>query len=64
MAQLFKRPTLDFSSDHDLTVHGFEPHVGLYVDSSKPAWDSLSAPNPTYTVNKQTNKQTFKKMVS
>ena len=26
----------DFSSGHDLTVFGFEPHVGLYADSSEP----------------------------
>ena len=26
----------DFGSGHDLTVGGFEPHVGLYADSSEP----------------------------
>ena len=28
MAQLVKRPTLGFSSGHDLTVHEFEPILG------------------------------------
>ena len=35
-------PTFNFSSGHDLTVHEFEPHVGLCADSVGPAWDSLS----------------------
>ena len=26
----------DFSSGHDFTVRGFEPHVGLCADSSEP----------------------------
>ena len=26
----------DFGSGHDLTVRGFEPHVGLCADSSEP----------------------------
>ena len=42
VAQLVKHLTLDFSSDHDLTVHEFQPHVGLLTDSMEPAWDSLS----------------------
>ena len=29
VAQLVKRPTLDFCSGHDLTVHGFKPRVGF-----------------------------------
>ena len=29
VAQSVKGPTLDFDSGHDLTVHGFWPHVGL-----------------------------------
>ena len=41
MAQSVKRPTLDFGSGHDLTVRGFEPHVGLSPDSAEPAWGSL-----------------------
>ena len=51
MTQSVKRPALGFGSGHDLTVHKFEPHVGLCADSAKPAWDlslslslSLSAP--------------------
>ena len=44
MAQLVKRPTLGFSSGHDLTVHEFEPRTGLCADSVEPAWDSLSLP--------------------
>ena len=42
MAQSAKRPTLDFSSGHDLMVHEIELHVGLCPDSAEPAWDSLS----------------------
>ena len=30
VAQLVKHPTLDFSSGHDLTVHEFKPHVGIW----------------------------------
>ena len=46
MAQLVKRLTLDFGSGHDLTVHGFEPRVGLCADSAEPAWESLSLSLP------------------
>ena len=42
MAQSVKHQTLDFSSGHDLTIHGFELQVGLYANSVDPAWDSLS----------------------
>ena len=42
MAQLVKHPILGFGSGHDLTVHKFEPCVGLCADSAEPAWDSLS----------------------
>ena len=42
VAQSVKRPTLDFGSGHDLVVHEFEPHVGLWADSVEPAWDALS----------------------
>ena len=42
VAQSVKHPTLDFGLGHDLTVGGIEPHVGLYADSSEPAWVSLS----------------------
>ena len=37
-----KRPAVDFSLGHDLTVRGFEPRAGLHADSAEPAWDSLS----------------------
>ena len=37
MAQSVKRPTLDFSSGHDLAVRGIEPHLGLHADSVEPA---------------------------
>ena len=43
----------DFSSGHDLTVRGFEPHVGLCADRTEPGahfrfrvFLSLSAPPP------------------
>ena len=42
MAQLVKRPTLDFRSGHDLMVHGIEPNARLGADSTEPPWDSLS----------------------
>ena len=42
LAQLVKRPTLDFGSGHDLTVREFEPRVGLCADNTEPAWDSQS----------------------
>ena len=57
MAPSVKRPTLDFSSGHDvtvtfdfgsgqdLTVQEMEPHhQALRADRAEPAWDSLSAP--------------------
>ena len=46
-AQSVKRPTLDFSSGHDVTVLGIESPIGLHADSAEPAWGfslSLSAP--------------------
>ena len=47
-----KRPTLDFSSGHDLMVHGFEPCIGLCTDRTEPAWDSLSlCPSSTLTLS-------------
>ena len=42
VVQSVKRPTLGFSSGHDLRVHYFEPRVGLCTDGTEPAWDSLS----------------------
>ena len=59
VAQLIKRPTLDFGSGHDLMVPQIEPHVSLYADSLKPAWDSPSLP-----LSKQTNKQTNKQEIT
>ena len=41
---LVKHPALDFSSGHDLTVHGIKPRIGLCTDTEEPAWDSLSLP--------------------
>ena len=40
MVQWVKHRTPDFSSGHDLMVHGFEPHIGLRADST----ESLSPP--------------------
>ena len=42
MAQSVKRQTPDFHSGRDLTVGGFEPHIGLCADSMEPARGSLS----------------------
>ena len=71
VAQSVKHPTLDFGSDHDLTVREFKPLVGLCADGMEPAWDSLSAPpllmhtlslslslsKRSKTFDKKTNKQ-------
>ena len=46
VAQSVKHLTLDFSSDHDLTVAEFRPLIGLYTDSVEPSWDSLSSSPP------------------
>ena len=43
MAQSVEHLTLELGSGHDLTVYGFEPHIGLCTDSVEPSWDSLSA---------------------
>ena len=32
-------------SAHDLTVHEFKSHAGLYANGAEPAWDCLS-PSP------------------
>ena len=68
MAQSVKHTTLDFSSGHDLMVHGFEPHVGLWTDSCGACLGfslsfSLSAP-PLLTFSLKINKQTFKKITN
>ena len=34
VAQLVKRPTLGFSSSHDLMVHEIEPCISLCADSA------------------------------
>ena len=44
LAHSVKRPTLGFGLGHDLTIHKFEPQVGLCAAGAKPAWDSLSLP--------------------
>ena len=56
VAQSLKHMTLGFSSGHDLTVRGIEPHIG-HVNSLtvEPAWDSLSpslCPSPLQTKSK------------
>ena len=38
--------TSNFSLSHDLTVHGFKPHIGLCADSTESASDSLSPSLP------------------
>ena len=40
--QSVKHLTLDFGSDHDLTIHGFQSLVLLCADRAEPAWDPLS----------------------
>ena len=42
LAQSVKRLTLDFSSGHDLMVHGIEPPIELCAGGMEPAWDSFS----------------------
>ena len=42
MVQSVEHLTLDFGSDHDLTVCGVEPRIRLCADSMEPAWDSVS----------------------
>ena len=32
------------SAGHNLTAHGFKPHIRLSADIAKPAWDSHSLP--------------------
>ena len=38
VAQLVKHPTLDVGSSGDLLVRESKPQVGLYADSTEPAW--------------------------
>ena len=54
MAQSVEHLTLDFGSGHDLTVRGFEPHIGLCTDNAEPTWDSLSlslCPSPAHALS-------------
>ena len=59
MAQLVKRPTLDFTLGVDVTVREFEPRIRLCAESVEPAWDSLSpslsAPTLLALLSKQVN---------
>ena len=58
VAHSIKHLTPDFGSDHDLTVHEFEPHFGLHVDKCRTAWDSLSLPvclYPTHSLSQKIN---------
>ena len=50
-AQSVKRPTLDFSSDCDLTVCEIEPRTGVHTDGAEAAWDSLPLPLPCLCVH-------------
>ena len=45
VAQSVKHLTLGFGSGHHLTIHEFEPLIGLCADSLELAWDSLSTVN-------------------
>ena len=59
VAQLVKHPSLDLSSNHDLTVHRFKFCIGLCTDSVEPAWDSVSlpfCPSPTCSLSLKINK--------
>ena len=61
VAQSVKRPTLGFSSGHDLSVLETEPCIGLHAGSVKPAWDSFSFPiTPIPKINKLKKKKNTK----
>lgn len=32
---------MSFNSGHELSVHGFEHHVGLCAENAEPDWNSL-----------------------
>ena len=59
VAQLFKWPTLDFASSHDLSVLRLSPMSSSML-SMEPAWDFLSpsapAPNSCFLPKTQINK--------
>ena len=67
MAQLVKCPTLDFGSDHDLTVWEFELSTGLWAAArTLPGILSASLPAPppctqALCLSKQVNKLEKKK---
>ena len=67
MAQSFECLTLDFGSGHDITVCGFEFHLGLCTDSMEPTWVSLSpslfsfSRKSTPAFSLKLNKKTLKK---
>ena len=65
MAQLVRRLILDFSSGHDLTVHEFEPHIGLSAVSTEPPSDplSLSLSATSLLMLSLSQKETFKKLL-
>ena len=46
------------SSGHDLTVHGFKPHVGLCTDSADPTSDFLFPSLSTHTLLMLAHSQT------
>ena len=53
VAESAECPTLDFSSGHDLMVHGFGPQVSLCTGSEEAAWVSLSTslcPSPIHSL--------------
>ena len=56
VAQSVKHQNLDFSSGHDLTIHGFEPHIcqcGAFLGFSL----SLSlCPSPARSLSLKINK--------
>ena len=58
----------DFGPGHDLTVRGFEPHVGLYDDSLETVSDSVSpslclCPSLTVSLSLSVkNKETLKNL--
>ena len=56
---MVERRTLGVSSGHDLTVCGFEPHVGLQAMGAGSAWDSLPislCPSPALSLSLKINK--------
>ena len=57
VGQSVKRPTLGFSSGHDM-VYEFKPCIGLHTDSTELTWDSLSpsvSASPLLSLSLKTN---------